>query len=86
MFTDYIEKNPGKDSPEELTKYALNYLIVEYENQEIKNSGDEKYKKIVDGLKAINQLLKRGNMKSNTSHEYVPDKVYNLLEESNEDD
>lgn len=32
MFTDYIIKNPGKDTPEQLTKYALYYLIREYEN------------------------------------------------------
>lgn len=27
MFTDFIEKNPGKDTSEELTKYAIQYLI-----------------------------------------------------------
>ena len=27
MFTDFISENPGKDTPEELTKYAMQYLI-----------------------------------------------------------
>lgn len=86
MFTDYIKNNPGKDTPEELTKYALLYLIREYENQEIKNSAEDKFKKIIDGLKAINQLLKRSNLKSSTTFEEVPEKVFNLLYDFGEDD
>lgn len=72
IITRYIKENPGKDSWEDIAREALRIIILIEEKKEVDNPEQaDRFKRIVEGLKNVQNNLKRGNM----PNDYSLDKV-----------
>lgn len=78
--------NPGKDSWEDIARQALKVIITIVEKNEVDNpEQSDKFKKIVEGLKNIQNYLKRGNMPNDFTFEKLKIQSLYVLRQYDQD-